>query len=464
MIELSLNHQDLTIKAPRIVAGTINYLSVSVVEETSDWYGLEKHVFFKDPDNTVYEFVAQNGHIAENDQLNLYAGKWQVYVVGYKYDGGSLIQKITTGSIGLPVAEAPQESGQSQLPAGTSSAIEQIAEIARSVRADADAGLFKGDKGDAAFTCAVGETTTAEPGTPASVHNSGTTSDLLLDFTIPKGEKGDKGDTGNVSSADDMTVNGVLDITPRRCYETLSSAGWYRVCAISFNSYNEAIGALGGVLRFAISDSYSNYPNDAHTIDLLLAHNKVTFVAEQSVANGYLEIDKIRYTCTGTEPYNGYVDIHFMGLGGTTYVGISFDYTVVGLDRQARAVAQNLQSVTASPSGETVVTEYAFTANTVYHDDNVTSGVRHIVDRRGDIVTVTIESDGGGINCPAGQYTTVYTLPSELSPAGSVYTVVDAYGGNNIISGFIDTSGNVQLYPVLQSTSYYRFTLTYAIY
>lgn len=162
----------------------------------------------------------------------------------------------------------------------------------------------------------------------------------------------------------DAEFNGVVDITPRRCYATLSSAGWYRVCAISCNSYAEAIGAAGGILRFAITDSYASYPNDAHTIDLLLAHNKVTFVNEASAANGYLEIDKIRYTFTGTSPYNGYVDIHFLGRGGATYVGISFDYTGIALIRQARVVAQNLQSVGPSPSGETVLTEYTFAADT----------------------------------------------------------------------------------------------------
>lgn len=157
----------------------------------------------------------------------------------------------------------------------------------------------------------------------------------------------------------------VVDVVPRRCYGTLSSEGWYRVCAIRYNSYAEAIGASGGVLRFAITDSYASYPNDAHTIDLLLAHNKVTFVNEASAANGYLEIDKIRYTFKETSPYYGYVDIHFLGRGGTTFVGISFDYSAIGLDRQARVVAQNLQSVAASPSGETVLTEYTFAANTV---------------------------------------------------------------------------------------------------
>jgi len=361
MIELSLNHQDLTIKAPRIVAGTINYLSVSVVEETSDWYGLEKHVFFKDPDNTVYEFVAHNGHIAENDQLNLYAGKWQVYVVGYKYNGGSLIQKITTGSIGLPVAEAPQESGQSQLPAGTSSAIEQIAEIARSVRADADAGLFKGDKGDAAFTCAVGETTTAEPGTPASVHNSGTTSDLILDFTIPKGEKGDKGDTGNVSSAGDMTVNGVLDITPRRCYANLSQAGWYRVFAYNANTEAQVSGDSGFSIDVTIYDWAATY----HKITLYGISGALQFGNEQSVSS--IEFfDKIRYVKSGT---HGYIDIHYSA-SEPRKVACYFDAKYVYAENLTHFVSMTPTAVADTPSG-TILASYTFNANYYVSENNI---------------------------------------------------------------------------------------------
>ena len=44
----------------------------------------------------------------------------------------------------------------------------------------------------------VGTTTTGAAGTNASVVNSGTDTDLVLDFTIPQGPKGDKGDTGDV--------------------------------------------------------------------------------------------------------------------------------------------------------------------------------------------------------------------------------------------------------------------------
>lgn len=53
----------------------------------------------------------------------------------------------------------------------------------------------KGDPGEAA-TVSVGTTTTAEPGTQASVQNTGTTSAAILAFTIPKGEKGDTGAAG----------------------------------------------------------------------------------------------------------------------------------------------------------------------------------------------------------------------------------------------------------------------------
>lgn len=46
-------------------------------------------------------------------------------------------------------------------------------------------------------TITVGEVVTGEPGTEASVENTGNESAAVLKFTIPKGEKGDKGDKGD---------------------------------------------------------------------------------------------------------------------------------------------------------------------------------------------------------------------------------------------------------------------------
>lgn len=53
----------------------------------------------------------------------------------------------------------------------------------------------QGEKGDAA-TITVGTTTTGLPGTNASVINSGTSSDAIFDFTIPRGDKGEQGIQG----------------------------------------------------------------------------------------------------------------------------------------------------------------------------------------------------------------------------------------------------------------------------
>ena len=72
-------------------------------------------------------------------------------------------------------------------------------------------GQIKGPKGDPGAdgangadgkdgvspTVAVGTVTTGNPGTPVSVTNGGTSTNVVLNFRIPKGEKGDKGNKGD---------------------------------------------------------------------------------------------------------------------------------------------------------------------------------------------------------------------------------------------------------------------------
>lgn len=160
-----------------------------------------------------------------------------------------------------------------------------------------------------------------------------------------------------------IEVRNVFDVVKRRCYATLSSEGWYRVCKFDFYSYGEAIGASGGVLHIDITDAYGSSSNDSHKIDLLFAHNKITFLNESSVGN-FLNVDKIRYTFNGNSPYEGFVDIHWAS-SNSSYVGVSFDYTAISTARQANLTSQNLVAVADSPSGETVLTTYEFTADGV---------------------------------------------------------------------------------------------------
>lgn len=67
----------------------------------------------------------------------------------------------------------------------------------------------KGDKGDTALSVTVGTVTTANSDTPASVTNSGTSTDLVLDFVIPKGETGEQGEKGD-TGASSVFVGGFL--------------------------------------------------------------------------------------------------------------------------------------------------------------------------------------------------------------------------------------------------------------
>jgi hypothetical protein len=55
----------------------------------------------------------------------------------------------------------------------------------------------RGEKGDTAITVAVGSVTTGAPGTDATVVNSGTSKDMVLDFTIPRGAQGEQGPAGH---------------------------------------------------------------------------------------------------------------------------------------------------------------------------------------------------------------------------------------------------------------------------
>ena len=80
----------------------------------------------------------------------------------------------------------------------------------------------KGDKGDPgeAATIQIGTVTTGAAGTSATVSNSGTEQNAILNFVIPRGAtgaQGPKGDTGDSSSSDIEFEYGTLEDADRQC-------------------------------------------------------------------------------------------------------------------------------------------------------------------------------------------------------------------------------------------------------
>lgn len=156
----------------------------------------------------------------------------------------------------------------------------------------------------------------------------------------------------------DITCNGVLDVTPRRCSATLSSAGWYRVLDVSPLTSAMAQGALGESIRFDISRRGSSVDAETHTIVYRAVNGGKGGFTDESSKGGSLLIDKIRYTRTST---SAHIDIHYNS-SGSNGVTVYFDVNVVP-DSQNRFTANSLTSVANAPSGETVVTTYTFAAD-----------------------------------------------------------------------------------------------------
>lgn len=145
--------------------------------------------------------------------------------------------------------------------------------------------------------------------------------------------------------------NGVLDVTQRRCYGTLSSAGWYRVCELQYTS--------GSILDLSIGINSTL----ARKITLMFPSVALAkFVDETSVSTANNVFDKIRFTVIGGSTQKCYVDLHYTASSATN---VSVFWTPTG-NWTNSCVSKNLQSVADSPYGETVRTEYTFAANTEY--------------------------------------------------------------------------------------------------
>lgn len=164
--------------------------------------------------------------------------------------------------------------------------------------------------------------------------------------------------TGNLTVG--SVSGGVLDVVPRRCSGTISSAGWYRVMRFSNANSYYLNGGIGAIINFHIARQINLSGSDSsenHSITLNLARLKTSFSNENSVC-GAQYIDQIRYNTSSTD---GYVDIH---VTGTFDMAITVQFDVyTASTQQSMFTAQALQGVGPSPSGETEVALYNFAGN-----------------------------------------------------------------------------------------------------
>jgi hypothetical protein len=100
-----------------------------------------------------------------------------------------------------------------------------------------------GPKGDAAATITVGTTTTGTAGTNASVTNSGTSSNVVLNFTIPQGATGPAGPTGPAGSTANIDpISTRISLQTTATSSTGVNSAWY---PLSTNTFT--LGLLGPI-------------------------------------------------------------------------------------------------------------------------------------------------------------------------------------------------------------------------
>ena len=148
--------------------------------------------------------------------------------------------------------------------------------------------------------------------------------------------------------ASEITLSGgVPDVVNRRCYATLSSAGWYRVLKTADVS--------GTIIDLYIGRPYGADAAETHKISIhIVGGGKTAFIGETSDTN-VLCIDKIRMTYGGGFAY---VDIHY-NTSSSNEVLVYFNVYGKG-QANGTTVSYSLAGVGSSPSGETVLITYNF--------------------------------------------------------------------------------------------------------
>lgn len=177
----------------------------------------------------------------DNNKWNYWNGS--AWTPGGTYTGASASVSVGTVTTGGPGTDASVENS------GTDTNAVFDFTIPRG--ADGE----KGDKGDAAATIEVGTTTTGDPGTDAAVSNGGTSSAVVLHFTIPRGATGATGSPG----ADGDDGRSIVSVVRTSGTGTAGTTDTYTITysdstTSTFSVYNGADGTGSGDMSKSVYD------------------------------------------------------------------------------------------------------------------------------------------------------------------------------------------------------------------
>jgi len=214
----------------------------------------------------------------------------------------------------------------------------------------------------------------------------------------------------------DVTFNGVLDVTQRRCNATLSSAGWYRILRYDAPSSDVASGVLPFEIEFFINRATNTTTNELHKVTLSAAQNYFRFNNEVSQSQTF-SIDKVRAMVSGSTMY---VDIHY---DGNTANVVYVDFSVHCWWEYARLFAPvAFDAVADAPSGETVLTTYEFSANgirtvtlTSAHSSVTINGQKCV--RSGNVVSLWVDFS---VSDTISGWPIIISTPTFACPANAI--------------------------------------------
>ena len=217
-------------------------------------------------------------------------------------------------------------------------------------------GIPKGDKGDTgatgapgqAATIAVGTTSTLPAGSSATVTNSGTSSAAVFNFGVPKGDKGDTGTPGSAATVAVGTVTTGTPSTPA----SVTNVGTSTAAIFDFVIPKGDTGAAGsgsGDMLAADYDPNGTVQNDggieAYVTSVLPTKTSDLINDGADNTSTYLEADETAYRASGI-PY-GAVD--------NTSTSTAFTATVPGITSLYDGVCMWLKNgVITSAAGFTI--------------------------------------------------------------------------------------------------------------